>query len=236
MVMIKKLFNGLCTFLAALLISYPAFADEIPQTQLSEPMVATPVAPPPFWEGLDGRASLVGGQYTTSRQQYDFAKGQGREFFNSETYQQKIASGELVKLEGPNIRIVVKHKNPTIPYVLVGTRDFIVSLSNDRALAGCGPTIVTDALRLLDRAVPSNASMFSLHYAGMAVDLRVTDLSPECESWMNTYLLDKEAKMVVDATREHWKMVDGIKVPNHHFHLVVPSTQAPQTVQLAANP
>jgi len=231
--MLKQLLNWLL-ILAALLISYPAFADEIPQSQLSEPMVATPVAPPRFWEGLDGRASLTGGEITTSRGQFEYAERMAIPVITTGNKYHYVASGRLTLLEGPNLRM---KSGDVVPYVLPETKNFIVRLAFEYGQVGCGVLTITSALRVIGEKMPSAASFYSVHPRGMATDVSVSGISEHCETWLNSYLLTKETEMVIDATREHWKMVRGQKVPNPHFHIVaVPEPPTQETIQLAVNP
>jgi hypothetical protein len=232
--MLKKIMFGLSMFFAALLISNPAFADELPQTQVSEPIVATPVAPSPFWEGLDGRASLTGGEITTSRGQFEYADRMAIPVITTGNQYHYVASGRLTLLEGPNLRM---KSGDVVPYVLPETKNFIVRLAFEYGQVGCGELTITSALRAVDGEMPSAASSYSVHPRGMAADVRVSGISERCEAWLNAYLLTKETEMVIDATREHWKIVRGQKVPNPHFHIVaVPVTPTQETIQLAVNP
>jgi hypothetical protein len=110
-------------------------------------------------------------------------------------------------LEGPYIHSIAKR-----PYVLPSTFRFIERLSADYYAEGCGRLTITSASRLVSER-PRNGSVYSVHPVGMAVDVRVNGIGEQCETWLNTYLLAKEALGEVDATREH-------RPP--HYHLVVP--------------
>ncbi len=231
----KRFILGLSMFFAALFIPQLAVAQEalLPDAVETPPPSTTPVAPPPFWEGLDGRASLSGGEITTSRGQYEYAQRMSIPVITTSDRDAHIASGYLVRLEGQNISL---KSGDVVPFVLPETRDFILHLAQDYGQAGCSALIITSALRVVDGDMPSNASSFSVHPRGMAADVRVTGISEYCETWLNDYLLTKESQMVVDATREHWRMVRGRRVPNPHFHIVVPITPIRTSVQLAQNP
>ncbi len=225
--MTKRLINGLLV-LAALLsptISWANPESNIPETVAPISTVSVPVIQslpvddrtPELW--LTGRVSLVGGEVSSSEQQYRYAEQSGAVIITSDNFDELVRSGGLVKLEGPNIRLM---STRVIQYVIPSTRDFVLQLAYEFGQQGCGELVVNDALRVAGNRMPSAASSFSVHPRGMAVDIRVNGIGERCETWMNTYLLQNEAEGKVDATREHWKVVRGQRVPNPHFHLVVP--------------
>ena len=237
--MTKALFKVLLVFLAALSIYFPTFANSVPAAAAPQPLAAVSIPiiqplpvddkTPALW--LTGRASLVGGEVSSSKQQFRYAAERQVPFMTSEAeYQSRIDSGYFVRLEGPFMDVQARR-----PYALPSTVTFVVELSRDYYATGCGRLVVRDALRIKTEQ-PSNGSTYSVHPAGMAVDLRVRDISEVCESWMNSYLLEKEAAGKIDATREHWKMVRGQKVPNPHFHIVVPlEPRGPNLILIATN-
>lgn len=238
--MTKRLINGLLV-LAALLTSTVSQANSepiIPETVEPISTVSVPVIQPlpvddktpELW--LTGRASLVGGEVSSSEQQFKYAEQSGVVIITSDNFDGLVRSGDLVRLEGPNIRL---RSARVIPYVIPSTRDFVLQLAYDFGQQGCGELVVNDALRVAGSIMPSAASSFSVHPRGMAVDIRVNGISERCETWMNTYLMENEAEGKVDATREHWKVVRGQRVPNPHFHLVVPlQPRGPNLLQPAA--
>lgn len=231
--MTKQLFTRLLV-LAALFIPQLAVAQETLSSDYGEtkPVISSPVAPTRFWEGLDGRASLQGGEITTSQGQFEYAQRVSIPVITTGNKYENIAAGRLTLLEGPNLRL---KSRDVVPYVLPETRNFIVRLAFDYGLADCGELIITSALRVADAKMPSAASSFSVHPRGMAADVRVTGISERCETWLSDYLLARETEMMIDATREYWKIVRGRKVPNPHFHIVVPTVPAHEAVQLAKN-
>lgn len=165
---------------------------------------------------LDGRVSFVGGEITSSERQYQYAEANYIPFMRTEAqYQESIRSGRFVRLSHPHLDVGARR-----PYVLPSTASFIYSIVDEFYSAGCGNLRVNDATRLT-RVQPSNASTFSVHAAGMALDLRVSTLSEYCHNVLSTLLQSAEANGLADSTREHWKLVGGVKVPNPHFHVVV---------------
>ncbi len=237
--MTKRLINGLLV-LAALLTSTVSQANSepvIPETVEPISTVSVPVIQPlpvddktpELW--LTGRASLVGGEVSSSEQQFRYAEQSGVVIIMSDNFDGLVRSGDLVRLEGPNIRL---RSASVIPYVLPSTKVFVLQLAHDFGQQGCGELVVNDALRVAGNVMPSAASSYSVHPRGMAVDIRVNGISEQCETWMNTYLMEKETEGKVDATREHWKVVRGQRVPNPHFHLVVPlQPRGPNLLQSA---
>ncbi len=158
---------------------------------------------------LDGQVSLVGGEVTSSKEQYEFAQGKRLLFAHTEhSYQSYVTDGYFVKLKGPNLQVLAQR-----PYVLPTTADFVLTLSEKYAAANCGQLIITGAGRLTSER-PRNGSIHSVHPAGMAVDIRVLGIGERCEAWLSQYLADHESKKVIDATREYY--------PPHYHVVVVP--------------
>lgn len=184
-----------------------------------EPLPVIPPPPPPPITWLDGQASLVGGQYTSSEAQHSYAQMKQLPFLVSESdYSARIANGELIRLQGAYIHAIARR-----PYVLPSTYRFVEKLAFDYYNAGCGYLTITSASRLVSER-PRNGSIFSVHPVGMAVDVRVNGIGETCENWLNAYLLGKEALGEVDATRE-------FRPP--HYHLVVPVEIIRPSVQIA---
>lgn len=211
----NRLFNGLLV-LAALLISHSAFANSVPTAATTQPITAVsiPVIQPlpvddktPYlW--LTGRVSLVGGEVSSSQQQLGYAQEQQLPFMGTEAeYQTRISSGYFVRLESPFMEVHARR-----PYALPSTVVFVAELAREYYAAGCGLLVVKDALRLTSER-PSNGSLYSVHPAGMAVDIRTKYIPTECADWLRAYTSQKEAEGKVDGTQE-WKP--------EHLHVVVP--------------
>ena len=80
-------------------------------------------------------------------------------------------------------------------------RTFVTRLAAEYR-QGCGePLVVTSLTRALSEQ-PRNAHPLSVHPAGMAVDLRVSE-SARCRSWLESTLLSLEGQKLLDVTREH---------------------------------
>lgn len=155
---------------------------------------------------LDGRVSFVGGEYTTSECQRQYADANGfRRVRDDREYWDKVRSGEFVLLQHPNLIVLASR-----PHVLPSTATFIYEVANEFAQTGCGKLTIRGAGRTIAER-PSNGSHHSVHPAGMALDLRVW-LSVECHAQLEEILAARERLGQADATREH-------NPP--HFHVVV---------------
>lgn len=227
--MIKLLFNGLLV-LAALLIPSLSFANSVPLAPVeSQPInsVSVPVIQPlpvddkvpELW--LTGRVSLVGGEVSSSKQQYHYALELKLPFMATESeYQAQIGSGYFIRLESPFMEVHAKR-----PYALPSTVFFVTEMAREYYVFGCGLLVVKDALRLIGER-PRNGSLNSVHPAGMAVDIRTKYIPAECADWLRSYVIQKETEGKVDGTQE-WKP--------EHLHIVVPlQPRGPSLLQDAA--
>ena len=104
---------------------------------------------------LDGRVSLVGGEYTTSERQYLFAEANRIPVVYAGNFTALRNNGHLVRLEGPYIKFKSAR---VIPYVLPELRDVTVALSEAYHQAGCGSITINSALRLGNRRPLWNSS------------------------------------------------------------------------------
>lgn len=175
---------------------------------------------------LDGRVSFVGGEITTSERQYMYAEARGIPIAQTSNYDYLRRTGQLVRLTGPHIGFTeVFTRGNSEAYVLPSTLVVLRNLSEAYSSSGCGRLMVNNVLRLNDRGKPKNASPYSVHSRGMAVDLRINNLSSRCYEVLNTLLAEAEANQVVDATREH---------SPPHFHVVVIPHEEVRLVQSQA--
>lgn len=169
---------------------------------------------------LDGRVSFNGGEYSTSERQQLFANAHSIPFIRTDAeYRRYIRSGHLVRLEHPLLVVGARR-----PYVLPSTAQFIYAIVVEFNNAGCGRLRVNDAMRLISER-PANGSPFSVHPAGMALDLRVINLSERCHTVLSELLHAAEAEGRADATREWFP---------EHFHVVVVPELQPRRVYLSA--
>lgn len=214
---LPKFAGALMLLLSALCTTNPLAAQEA--VEVSE--ATTTEAPVIFYERaeivqelpdysqvwLDGRVSFIGGELSTSERQYLFAVANEFLFIENEAaYHRAIADGHLVRLQHPGLTVAARR-----PYVLPATAAFIYRLTDDFNESGCTGLRVNDATRLVSER-PRNGSVFSVHPAGMAADLRIINLSERCYQVLSHLLHQAEAEVRTDATREHYPP---------HYHIVV---------------
>lgn len=169
---------------------------------------------------LDGRVSFRGGELTTSERQFEYAKAHEIPFMDSEVeYQRNVRSGYFVLLSHPDITISARRK-----YVLPQTANFIYRVAHQFRKAGCNRLHINGAGRLTTER-PKNGSVHSVHPVGMALDLKVINLSKNCHTILWNILHEYEAGQEADSTRE---------LHPEHFHVVVIPELVP--VKLATNP
>jgi hypothetical protein len=123
-----------------------------------------------------------------------------------------VEAGELVRLHGnadygfrEGVTSMVARPEMEI---------FIERLARDYR-AACGEQlIVTSLTRPLDRQ-PRNAHRLSVHPAGVAVDLRVSQ-NGACRNWLETTLMEMEGQGLLDGIRER-------NPPHYHVALFAPA-------------
>lgn len=118
-----------------------------------------------------------------------------------------VARGELSVLEGNRDYAIA---DASFPFARSEVRTFIERLGAQHR-AACGERLVVTSLTRPLAEQPRNASPLSVHPAGMAVDLRVSQRA-SCRRWLETTLLALERRGVLDATREHFP-------PHYHVAL-----------------
>jgi hypothetical protein len=122
-----------------------------------------------------------------------------------------VKDGALVKL-GSNRYVDLD--GVTYPYALPKTRDFVYSFAV-KYHAACGERLVVTSAARPENKQPSNASRWSVHPTGMAVDLRHP--SGKCLTFTRNELLALQAQGLIDATEERHPA---------HFHVAVVQTPA----------
>jgi hypothetical protein len=143
------------------------------------------------------------------------AVGHGLPFFRTrEQIHAAREGGELVRLAGNGDYEVADFVD--IPYARPEARLFV-----ERTAAlyrqACGePMVVTSAVRAIDEQ-PPNAHELSVHPAGIAIDLRVSQ-TQECRQWLEDKLLQLEAENLVNGIRE--------RRPPHYHVAIYPAAYA----------
>lgn len=122
-----------------------------------------------------------------------------------------VERGELIEASGNEDYAVAEFVQH--PFLQPEALLFVERLSRQYREA-CGQKLVlTSAVRPIS-GQPSNSHRLSVHPAGMAIDLRVSDRA-ECRSWLESALLDLESKGVLNGIRE--------RNPPHYHVAIFPS-------------
>lgn len=154
-----------------------------------------------FAEGaVDERRASLKGSRASMKKQNGVAKKRGLSFFTSPAeIREAVDRGDLVELAGNDdyeVADFVSH-----PYTIPPVLTFVERLSAQYREA-CGQKLVVTSATRASTKQPSNASKLSVHPAGMAVDLRVSD-DASCREWLESSVLSMEKRGVIDAIREY---------------------------------
>jgi hypothetical protein len=168
-----------------------------------------------FAEAKPTRASethLLRGSAGAMVEQNRIAREHGLSFLLSPTQVRRaVSNGDLVELQGNadyEVSPLVGH-----PYVVPPVLTFVERFSAEYRRA-CGQRlVVTSAVRPVSQQ-PGNAHALSVHPAGMAVDVRVSD-RPSCRQWLETALVVLGKRGVLNGIRE--------RNPPHYHIAVYPS-------------
>lgn len=118
------------------------------------------------------------------------------------------------------------------PVARPAVRTFIERLSA-QYVAACGEKLVITSLTRPTARQPRNASDQSVHPAGMAVDLRISNKS-SCRRWIEKTLLSLEQAGVLDVTRERRPAHYHIALFPHPYLAYVDRLGGRSGVKLAA--
>jgi len=152
------------------------------------------LAPPAYAEEASLRGSRAG-----MIEQNTIAKEHGLAFYRTAAdIRAAVASGQLVELTGNADYEVADFVS--FPYGQPELRLFVERLAGQYHEACGQKLVVTSAVRPSSRQ-PANAHSLSVHPAGMAVDLRVSDRA-SCRSWLESALLGMERHGVINGIRE----------------------------------
>lgn len=133
----------------------------------------------------------------------------------------EVSAGTLTPLEGnEDYRIA----NVSFAYAVPEVRMLVERLAAQYRSA-CGEQLVVTSLTRPKVRQPRNAHVLSVHPAGMAVDLRISERA-SCRSWLESTLLELEGKQVLDVTRE--------RTPPHYHVAVFPTPYREYAAELDA--
>lgn len=128
--------------------------------------------------------------------------------------------GLLVELPGNSNYELVR---VSFPYARPAVKTFVERLASQYR-ADCGEKLVVTSLTRPEARQPRNSSDLSVHPAGMAVDLRVSQRTA-CRKWLESTLLSLEKRNVVDVTRERHPPHYHVAVFPHPYENYVAALQ-----------
>jgi hypothetical protein len=157
----------------------------------------------------DATSASLRGSPASMAEQNSVAKDLGLKFYRTPAdIHEAVLKRELKPLEGNedyDVASFVSH-----PYAHPAAVLFVERVARDYR-AACGQKlVVTSAVRPSSRQ-PRNAHKLSVHPAGMALDLRVSD-SAECRAWLESTLMAMESDGLLNGIRE-------MRPP--HYHVAV---------------
>lgn len=120
----------------------------------------------------------------------------------------------------------------SFPYARPAVKTFIERLSSQYH-AACGERLVVTSLTRPEARQPRNSSDLSVHPAGMAVDLRVSQRA-RCRKWLESTLLSLEDRDLVDVTRERHPPHYHVAVFPHPYENYVAALKSRASARLAA--
>lgn len=153
-------------------------------------------------------AAGLGGSRASVREAWEVARE--HEFTFLRTPQQVREFVEKEQLVEVTSNEHLEMAKVSFPYTRPAIRTFIQRLAEQFHRA-TGDRLVVTSLTRPTSMQPRNASPFSVHPAGMAVDLRIPKVASQ-RAWLERALLQLEAKGVLDVTRER-------RPP--HYHIAV---------------
>lgn len=162
--------------------------------------------------GLLSAQSPLKGSRTAMRKQNSVAQNQDYTFLRTSTDVRRfVDNGWLVRVTSTSS---LKLADVSYPYARPAIKTFAERLASQYRNACGNKLVVTSLTRPLSRQ-PWNASDLSVHPAGMALDIRVSDRA-SCRRWLEETLVSLEKKGVLEATRERRPA---------HYHVAVFPTQ-----------
>jgi hypothetical protein len=157
----------------------------------------------------EASSASLRGSPAAMAEQNRVARDHGLPFYRTEgEIRAAVARGDLVELPGNDDYAVADFVR--WPYLHPDAALFVERLASQYREA-CGQRlVVTSGVRPSSRQ-PSNSHQLSVHPAGMAVDLRVSDRAT-CRSWLEMAILNLERRGLINGIRE-------FRPP--HYHIAV---------------
>jgi len=159
--------------------------------------------------GAAERGASLRGSPASMQEQNRIAREHSLPFYRSATdILEAVARGDLVELRGNENYAVADFVR--FPFLHPDAALFVERLAAQYREA-CGQRLVVTSGVRPSNGQPANAHALSVHPAGMAVDLRVSDRAT-CRSWLEASLLAMERQGLLNGIRE-------FRPP--HYHIAV---------------
>jgi hypothetical protein len=147
----------------------------------------------------EANAASLRGSPAAMVEQNRVAKDHGLAFFRiPDDIRTAVSRGELEELTGNDDYAVADFVS--FPYLQPAVKLFVERLAAQYREA-CGQKLVVTSAVRPSSGQPRNAHALSVHPAGMAVDLRVSDRA-SCRDWLESALLGLEGQGVINGIRE----------------------------------
>lgn len=183
-----------------------------PQALLSAVLALTLLALPAEAADYNVDVSLRGSP-TSMLRQNNVAKELGYSFVeNPAQLAELVEEGKFVRLPGNEHYRVIS--GVSYPFARPEVRLFIERLA-EQYFEGTGEQLVVTSLVRPRSQQPRNSHELSVHPAGIAIDLRISDKKLS-RAWLESVLLRLERQGVLDITRERW--------PPHYHVAIFPSS------------
>jgi hypothetical protein len=167
-------------------------------------------------------AAGLGGSRASLREAYDVARENDFTFLRTAAQVREFVREERLEEVRSSEHLLVN--NVSFPYTRPIIRVFIERLA-EQYHAITGERLVVTSLTRPTSLQPRNASRWSVHPAGMAVDLRIPRLAMQ-RKWLEETLLSLEERDLLDVTRE--------RHPPHYHVAVFPEQYAAHVARLVA--
>jgi hypothetical protein len=179
-----------------------------PGAAVPAPGAAAPGADAAATERLPAVDVTLAGSPESMARQHAVAVAEGLSFVGTLEEMELLAEeGQLVRIdEGPDHEVM----EWVFRYALPEVHTFVERLAWQYRQA-CGERLVVTSLTRPYSEQPPNAHQLSVHPAGMAVDLRISQ-EPACREFLESLMLDKEEAGLLDITRER---------SPPHYHIAV---------------
>jgi len=147
----------------------------------------------------EATAASLRGSPAAMQEQNRVAKDHGLHFYSTASeIREAVARGDLDELTGNADYEVADFVS--FPYLQPAVKLFVERLASQYHEACGQKLVVTSAVRPAS-GQPRNAHALSVHPAGMAVDLRVSDRA-SCRDWLESTILGLERNGVINGIRE----------------------------------